>query len=398
MKRTLIIVAIVLLLGLSVILLEQPADSGAPRFIPGQPSTIEPRGTIHYDWADPAPFQGGKVWIWVIYGPGNRRFFLYDLEKRVILGELINGGPVLFNAGQTELLCYGPASTSTSAREKAVALLKRLRFAKTPLQKINDIETFWILNVRNNSARRLGELKQIPGTGSTWRPSPGFRYGCNVPSNAEEDSSFFLCDLETGRFEKIRLEGRVEGWWDDHNLVIKDPRNNFLLFDVVARKPTTLFSAQEISRFLQKSGLWADPSVLKAFPHWNGSENEIYFTLQSQLYSAGECFLLKTDHTERTLKLLYPKFKFEHLGRLDDAATRYLYNGESGLPGRGGNGGVLLRDLSSNTTRTLVEPDNAGQYALPRFYADEVVYFRNKVPWRMPLSGTNVSRLFPYGQ
>ena len=96
-----------------------------------------------------------------------------------------------------------------------------------------------------------------------------------------------------------------------------------------------------------------------------------------------------------TLKLLYRKFKFEHLGRLDVSATHYLYNGESGSPGRGGNGGVFLRELSDNTSRTIVPPDGSGQYALARFYSNEVIYFHNRLPWRMDLNGSNNVPLWP---
>jgi hypothetical protein len=67
------------------------------------------------------------------------------------------------------------------------------------------------------------------------------------------------------------------------------------------------------------------------------------------------------------------------LGRLDITATHYLYNGERGLPGQGGNGAVLLRNLEDNSITSLVPPDNSGQYSLPRFYRNEVIYFRNRL-------------------
>ena len=73
----------------------------------------------------------------------------------------------------------------------------------------------------------------------------------------------------------------------------------------------------------------------------------------------------------------------------------FVYQGESGAPGSGGNGAVYLRDLSDNSVHTLVPPNNKGQYAIPRFYGDEVIYFRDRVIWRIGLDGSNNVPLFP---
>lgn len=40
-------------------------------------------------------------------------------------------------------------------------------------------------------------------------------------------------------------------------------------------------------------------------------------------------------------------------------------------------------------------PDNKGQYAIPRFYGDEVIYYRNRVLWRIGLDGSNNVPVFP---
>jgi hypothetical protein len=73
-----------------------------------------------------------------------------------------------------------------------------------------------------------------------------------------------------------------------------------------------------------------------------------------------ETFVVKIDHENRTLSLLYPKFQFRWLGSFDATATHYVYPGEKSTFGAGGNGGGSLLDLTNNTTRTLVEPDNRG--------------------------------------
>jgi hypothetical protein len=396
MKRTGIIAGIALLLGLAILFTLAPKpDSVAPRFVPGHARSVSPATTIHYDWAAPVPFAEGKVWIWAISSATNRHFFLYDLDTRLVVGELFNAGPVFCNRGQTKVLCEGHDSLGTSLKQKVMGYIEKVSGGKIRLPKINRAETFWVLDLRDNSVRRVGELAQFPGTGSTWRPSPGFRYGCNVPSNAEEGSAFFLCDLETGVFEKIKFQGDVQGWWDDGHILIRDPANNFILFDVITRTTNTLFSANALAYSLHQMDITNYPGQIRAINNWNGRDYDFYFALQSESYRAGESFLLKANHVDSSLKLLYRKFKFEHLGRLDASATHYLYNGESGLPGRGGNGGVFLRDLSDNTVRTLVAPDGSGQYALARFYGDEIIYFHNRLPLRMDLNGSNNVPLFP---
>jgi hypothetical protein len=237
--------------------------------------------------------------------------------------------------------------------------------------------------------RRLGELSQFPGTGSTWRSSPGFRYGCNVPSNAEDGSAFFLCDLETGVFAKIKLQGDVQGWWGESKILVRDSAQNFVLFDVTTRQTNTLFSARFLEESIRQMNLTNYSGQIRAINNWNGNGYDFYFALQTASYQAGESFLFKASQAEPALKLLYRDFKFEHLGRLDITASRYLYNGEPGPAGKGGNGAVLLRNLVDNSVITLVPPDNSGQYSLPRFYGNEVIYFRNRLLWRMSLDMSN---------
>jgi len=151
--------------------------------------------------------------------------------------------------------CVKGAIRSTSIKQKLIAFIQRLPLARIRFQKINRQETFWVLDLRDNSVRRVGELSQIPGTGSSWRPSPGFRYGCNVPNNAEEGSALFLCDLETGVFEKIKLQGEVQGWWDASQILLRDPANNFILFEVITRTTRTLFTATALANSLRQMGL-----------------------------------------------------------------------------------------------------------------------------------------------
>lgn len=349
---------------------------------------------MEYGWGELVPFAGGKVWLWTWWGT-NRHCFWYDLDRHIVVGELLKAGPVFCNAEGTKLLCEGHASFKSSLKQKIVKLAERFLHGKVPLPTINREDAYWVLDLRDNSVRRVGELSQLPGTGSYWSPSPGLRYGCNVPSNHEIGTAFFLCDLETGAFEKIRFQGYVLGWWDQSQLLVRDPAENFVLFDVVSRTTKTLFSAQFLGDTLRQLSLTNNPGPIRAINDWNGHGYDFYFASQTASYSAGESFLFKASQADPTLKLLYPRFKFEHLGRLDTSAMRYVFNGEPGMPGRGGNGAVLLRDLTNNSTTTLVPPDNSGQYSLPRFYRDGVIYFHNRTVWRMSIDGSNNAPLFP---
>ena len=397
MKRIAVFAAVIsLLFGLAVLIgPSRKIDPEAPRFVPGQLRPVGPFTSSHYGWGELVPFAGGKVWLWTTSNRTNHRCFLYDLDKHIVVGELFNAGPIFCNGDGTKLLCEGHASLETSFKQKLVALSEKIFRGKGPLAKVNRADTYWVLDLRDKSVRRLGELSQFPGTGSTWRSSPGFRFGCNVPSNAEEGSAFFLCDLETGVFEKIKLQGDVQGWWDESQILVRDSAQTFVLFDATTRRTNTLFSARFLEDSIRQMNLTNYSGQIRAINNWNGHGYDFYFALQTASYRAGESFLFKASQAEPTLKLLYRNFKFEHLGRLDTTATHYLYNGEPGLPGQGGNGAVLLRDLKNNSITTLVPPDNTGQYSLPRFYGNEVIYFRNRLLWRMSLDMSKSEPLLP---
>ena len=106
-------------------------------------------------------------------------------------------------------------------------------------------------------------------------------------------------------------------------------------------------------------------------------------------------FLARADRAGPALTLLYRHFEFHWGGHLDSTATHYLYQGESGAPGEGGDGAVYLRDLTTGETATVVPPDNKGQYAIPRFYGNDVIYFRDRLLRRVGLNASNDAPLLP---
>jgi hypothetical protein len=400
MKRIKIILPIALLLALFFcIVLSQPpkANSNLPRFVPATSQPAGPFGSENYKWGDAVPFRDGKGWVWTALSRSNYHSYFYDFDKRIVLGELFDAGPVFANGDQTKLLCRGPESPYASFKDRMTLLLKRLSFGKINIAtNVNRIETFWILNLRDNSSRRIGDLSQRPGCGSRWVSAPGFRYAYNKPSATWGDWDFYLCDLDAGTLRKIQVRGTLQGWWDDHTILAKDSVGNFVLFDVATREARTLFSAEVIPQFLKDNNLTNDPAGITSFRNWNGRDYDLFFSADRKSgLDTNTTFLIKVERPNPKLKLLYRNFQFKWSGYLDATATHYLYNGYSGLPGQGGNGGVVLRDLVNNTERDIVPPNNSGQYSLARLYGDTVIYSRNGILWRTDINGTNAMRLFP---
>jgi hypothetical protein len=56
-----------------------------------------------------------------------------------------------------------------------------------------------------------------------------------------------------------------------------------------------------------------------------------------------------------------------------------------------------LEDLTNGTTFTVVQPDYKGQYAIARFYRNEVIYFQNRLLRRIQLDGSNDAPLITAG-
>jgi len=298
------------------------------------------------------------------------------------------------------LFCEGPPSAVISWKTRLIGILNRYVPGGFGMQT-NRVETFWILDLRDNSAQRVGNLSQMPGTGSRWLPSPGFRYGYTRPTTVP-DGEFILCDLEEAQMEKVTLDGELQGWWDEQNILVKDADGNFQLWDAVKRRTKPIFSREEILTALKKQiGLTNAPDSVGSFSSWNGTAYDFYFfSGESGAYNHdfGTTFLLKADRATKRLELHSREFRFGYLGKFNQTGTLYAYNGERGASGRGGNGAVHLRDLRTNSEREIVPADTSGQYALPRLYGEWLIFRRNTLLWRQEVNGTNAVRLLPDGK
>ena len=366
-----------------------------PRFVPGPPASIPAFTWDHYDWGADVPFNDGKIWMWTA-GPGrtNNHEYLFDLQRNVIVGELLNAGnPEFWCPTNSRLLVQGPDSPATSLKFKLLALFSRLGGGGTATRP----ECFWILDTRDNSARRVEEIEQFTGSGSNWASSPGGRFGYTVPTTAF-GAWFLLCDLEQRAASRIQLRASLHGWWNDHEILIEKATNSFELFDIGTQTSRALFSPATISNFMAGMDLTNPPAGLGVFHNWNRREYDFFFGPKGETsgIQGTEAFLLKADKSVPSLELLYPNFKFRWLSRLDPDATHYVYGGEAGAPGKGGDGSVHLLNLTNNTTLTLVPPDSS-RYAIPRFFGDEVIYFKKQVLYRIKLNGSNDVTLLPVG-
>ena len=398
MKRILTLgVFVILLVTLAAWIAASPkAGASAPRFIPGAPANLPAYTWDHYDWSADVPFSSQKVWMWIA-ARTNSHSYLYDLDRRVVVGELVNAGmPVLWTRDGSKILCLGHDSLATSFKHRALMAASKLLGGKVPPG--NRTETFWVLDIRDNSATRLAAVSQIPGTGSRWHPSPGFRYGYTVPTTTE-GRSFFLCDLLTNTITQIETRSELKGWWDDQHILVETGLNNFALFDIATEESKPLFAPGDIAAFLSRTGLTNDPSGIGVFANWNGTDFDFYFGPKTDIHGTGgtNSFLGKIDKDQPSLRLIYRNFQFRWGGHLNSDATHHLYQGESGAPGAGGNGAVYLKNLTNDAVLTLVVPNNRGQYAIPRYCGDEVLYFQNKLLRRVKLDGSGDAFLLPGG-
>jgi hypothetical protein len=398
MKR--IVIAILLLLAFLVALFVRRlmVDPKAPTFHPAvsQP-LISPYIGLSYEFLTQRPFEGGKMWITVFSLPHENHRYLFDIARRQIVGELFNADPIFMNGDQSRLLCRRRASGKHPLREKVANFIERITRGKIrfPPYWSEDAETFWLVDLKRDSPDRVGGVSQVPGGGTSFVPSPDFRYGYGFlkPSGILQKPGFFLCDLEKNVFTRIGVDDWPVGWWDETSIVIKDPNDNFVRYHVVTGKVSLLLSAAQVAAYFEQANIKEDPSKFNLIFVWNGHENDVYLTDIHKKYQGLESCLVKVERPAATPKLVSRNFKFEWSDHLHPTGNYYLFSGrESGH----GSSGVFLRDLASNTNRQLIPPDGDSKYfSIPRFYGNSVIYIRSNMLWQVDLNGSNSARLFP---
>ncbi len=131
----------------------------------------------------------------------------------------------------------------------------------------------------------------------------------------DKDTSFFLCDLDKETSAKIKFTGELRGWWDDHNILIKDPMGNYVLFDVITRKTTTLFTDEIIKQILCSVVQYSrDPGQSRHLSNWNGHDYDFYFMVKAQPRLGTIAFLLKVDRDQPRAQTFSREFQIRLVG------------------------------------------------------------------------------------
>ena len=103
MKRVKIIsaTALALLLLVPVLAMLHQTSGTAPTFVPGTTASF---GSLTIGYSYPyAPAAGGMVWVkGVRRGGGIENPVLYDIDKRVVVGELLNAGAGSSQSGSNQ--------------------------------------------------------------------------------------------------------------------------------------------------------------------------------------------------------------------------------------------------------------------------------------------------------
>jgi len=332
------------------------------------------------------------MWITVARA-GGYRAYLYDIEGKKIVGELINGSPVtMVNA--TEALCMKvgvPRPQPHLTRMKMLIELATRGIVK--FKPPASIERYWIVNLEKN---QVGKIGNIPHTGtSDLILSPGYQYAYKPvqnPTNQTAQVTYYLFNLKNRSIHNLNITDVPCEWWDDTHILMQSTNHDFSLYDV--RKKVT----QPLAEFSKVKALLGDKidekfTKIGAFCVWNGRENNIFLTDMREKWMGAESFLISVNRSNKALKLVTPAFEFESYDHFDPTGRFYVYTDrETGAP----SDTVYLRELGgSNVDHVLVPRRGDNPFSVPHFYRDTVIYFRNNAIWQIQLNGSNNTRLFP---
>jgi hypothetical protein len=318
---------------------------------------------------------------------------VYDIENRRVLGQVTNGWPEMLFDNPPRLLCSQttePAGANGSL-ERLRRLLAKISFGRISYQPPPlPCVTYWVLDLENNAATRLGDIRGTPNFSFFASPDGHYCFTIRVPQ--PPFPNFYLLDLQKGLIRNLEMVQWPCDWWDNTHILLRTTNCDLVLYDVVQEKVSPLVEFGKMATFLRTNGITDDPTITKPFATWNGRENDFYLTDTHQRWLAEESFLVKLERPDGALKMVSPHFKFEWSDELDPTGHLYIYSGRD--VGQASDG-VFLRDLASGTNRILVEPDTNRYFSIPRFYRDSIIYIRSNALWQISLDGATNTRLFP---
>jgi hypothetical protein len=394
MKPIIVVPAVLLLtvIGLVLVALLNSEQPDPPQFKKTSTTTpLPPAGQISYPYLDERPFEAGKVWVSVTHGIGYR-MFLYDIERKKVLGELVNGSPVTM-VNETEVICMKVGQLKQSAYLRKIRfLIEQWTRGFVKFGGVGQHECYWVLTLDNNRARKLGH---VPHTGSfSFVASPQYHYGYKpvfAPgTNAAGVVKYYLFNLKRRSIQQIALNGTVCGWWDDTHILLQND-SAFSVYNIKNKR------ARRLPAFAEWKSVMGEKATGQSFPAafhvWNGRENDFYLTDMRRKLLATRSFLMRIQRSDERLKLISPNFQFEHYDHFDSTARYYVYTGDE----EGGDSdGVYVRDLGNPSTNSvLVKPASDKSFTVPQVYKNSVIYIRSNAIWRINLDGSNNTRLFP---
>jgi len=125
MKRVLSIGAVLAVAILFLVLLRL-TESNAPQFKRLQtPPFVQPSNHVSFDFLSPRPFEGGELWIHATSSRTNFESFLYDLNRRKVVGQLTRGWPVM-QIDRSRLLCVQALSDWKPLKERQFGVIERI--------------------------------------------------------------------------------------------------------------------------------------------------------------------------------------------------------------------------------------------------------------------------------
>jgi hypothetical protein len=160
------VTVLVILLFVAAFIFVIKQNPYAPHFREITSFTTPSYTEIYYDFLAQRPFEGGQAWLTLIGGTNGTTIILFDLERRKVIGQLLNAQPAYFTLDRSKLLCStrGPARPSLVVRCIA-AVSSVLRRLSIPLPKYLptglsggqfDNENYWVLDLNSNRAVLLG--------------------------------------------------------------------------------------------------------------------------------------------------------------------------------------------------------------------------------------------------
>jgi hypothetical protein len=315
---------------------------------------------------------------------------VYDMDRRQVIGQLTNAGPIMLYGDPPRLLCCQRATimAPNGLKKRLLEFITKLFRGRIKVPSSMPGLTYWILDLGHNTATRLGD---IPGNPFTFYPSPDLHYGFTSRMGQTSITEVYLLELQHPSIQKLDVSGWPYDWWGNNQILLQTTNRDFVLYDVRKRTMAPLIGFGKLAAFLQETGIPV-PLQVGAFAIWNGRENNFYLTDPQKKWLAEESFLIKVQRPDGKLKLISPRFKFEWSDHLDPSGRYYSFSGrEAG----DGSDAVFLRDLDSGTNRVLVPPTTNAYFSIPRFYRDSVFYVRSNALWLIGLDGSTNQTLFP---